>query len=316
MADIKTWKIDKPFLALKGALLEGPAYDETSDLLRWVDIIKRQVSFLKFSEGSLRSLHTLTLQNDDTIGVLWKIQGEKTRLFAGAKYGLASFSTDTGELEYFYRYFGTKEMGFRFRSNDGAIDAHGRIFQGILVDEQIDTPCADGKLICMDLDGSVRTVIDNVTCPNGLGWNCTNTIMYWAESASGNLYAFDYDLETGMPSNQRVFFHLEPGTGEEHNTNVPDGLAVDVEDHIWLAVWGSAEVLRISPGGEVVGRIEVPTRFVTCPAFVGTELVITTAEERDKERYPESAEQGGNLFRCEVGVRGLERFACRAVWRK
>ncbi|KAF7191139.1 putative sugar lactone lactonase YvrE [Pseudocercospora fuligena] len=306
--------MQEPFLALKGALLEGPAYNEASDELRWVDIIKRQVSFLKVSEGP-QSLRTFTLEND-TIGALWNIQDEKDLLLAGAKYGLATFNSVTGELEYFHKYYETKEVGHRFRSNDGAIDARGRIFQGLLIDDQISTPSSDGKLICMDLDGSIRTIVDKVTCPNGLGWNSTNTIMYWAESASGNLYAFDYDLETGTSSNQRVFFHLEPGTGEEHNTNVPDGLAVDVEDCVWLAVWGSGQVLRISPEGKVVGRIEVPTRFVTCPAFVGTELFITTAEERAKERYPESAEQGGNLFRCEVGVSGLERFACRVVWQQ
>ncbi|EME83618.1 Ca2+-binding protein Regucalcin [Pseudocercospora fijiensis CIRAD86] len=314
MPDIKTWKIDQPFLALKGALLEGPAYDEASDQLRWVDIIKCQVSFLKVSEGA-QSLRTFTLENE-TLGTLWNIQGEKDLLFAGAKYGLATFNTVTGRLDYFHKYYESKETGHRFRSNDGAIDARGRIFQGVLVDDQVDRPCPDGKLTCMDLDGTLRTVVDKVTCPNGLGWNSTNTIMYWAESASGNLYAFDYDLETGTASNQRVFFHLEPGSREEHNTNVPDGLAIDVEDHIWLAVWGSSQVLRISPEGEVVGRIEVPTRFVTCPAFVGTDLYITTAAERDSERHPESAKEGGNLFRCEVGVRGLERFACRAVWRK
>lgn len=193
----------------------------------------------------------------------------------------------------------------RFRANDGAIDAKGRIFQGILIDDKVERPGPEGMLVCLDIDGKIRRVVEGVTCPNGLGWNTANTTMYWAESFSGNVYAFDYDLKTGMATGQRVFFHLQPGP--EENTNVPDGLVVDEQDHIWLAVWGSSQVLRVSPQGCVVGKIELPTRFVTCPTFAGTDLFITTASERDPEKYPQSARCGGHLFKCSVGIRGLPK---------
>lgn len=180
------------------------------------------------------------------------------------------------------------------------------------MDDSIENPGPDGMLASLDPGGgALRGIAENVTCPNGLGWNAASTKMFWAESASGSVYVYDYDLDTGIASNQRVFFHLEPGS--EHSTNVPDGLTVDEEDHIWLAVWGGSEVLRISPQGVLVGAIELPTRFVTCATFAGTDLYITTATESNPAVYPQSARHGGNVFKCPVGVRGLPRHASRPI---
>lgn len=197
----------------------------------------------------------------------------------------------------------------RFRANDGSVDAQGRILQGVMIDDRIEQPTKEGMLLSLDLDGRLRRLVEGVVCPNGLGWNKANTIMYWAESGSGNVYAFDYNIDTGVPTGQRVFFHLHG----ENNTNVPDGLVVDEEDHIWLAVWGGSRVLRISPRGVVVAKIELPTRFITCPVFAGSDLFITTAAERDPDIYPSSAQFGGHLYRCSVGVRGIPKFESRPI---
>lgn len=78
--------------------------------------------------------------------------------------------------------------------------------------------------------------------------------MYWTDSPTGNIYAFDYDAATGNISNQRVFWHTDVGG--------PDGHAMDVEGNLWVAVWGGWKVVRVSPEGKVTAEIEVPTR---CP---------------------------------------------------
>jgi sugar lactone lactonase YvrE len=143
-------------------------------------------------------------------------------------------------------------------------------------------------------------MIEDITIPNGINWSRDSKTLYFADSPTRNLYAFDYDIETGTISNRRVFYQVDEGEGE------PDGHAVDEEGHIWQAIYGAGKVVRISPEGKVVAEILLPTRCPTCPCFVGEELYITTAKEEQPEKYPESVELSGSLFKCHVGVKGVQ----------
>jgi sugar lactone lactonase YvrE len=87
----------------------------------------------------------------------------------------------------------------------------------------------------------------------------------------------------------------------------PDGHIMDVDGHIWHACFNGGKVIRISPEGKIVGEVSLPTRCPTCVAFVGTEIYITSAQEPEPEKYPESANFGGNVFRVEVGVQGMPK---------
>jgi sugar lactone lactonase YvrE len=144
--------------------------------------------------------------------------------------------------------------------------------------------------------------LSNITIPNGTSWTKTDTTMYFADSPSGTISQFDYDPATGTLSNRRPFFTIPKETyGEDA---VPDGHCLDEEGYMWTAVHGGGVVLKISPQGELVGEIKVPTSQPTCPCFVGEELVITssggTMEEAD--------DHAGSVFKIDVGVRGLKRF--------
>lgn len=172
------------------------------------------------------------------------------------------------------------------RANDGAVDSRGRFWIGTMTDQTVVTTgfkpngayelaivqdqanarlqekeATDGRknfflgtLFRYDLDGSLHTIIENVTIPNGISWSLDDKIMYWTDSETKSIYAFDFDPESGAVSNQRVFFKTKEG--------VPDGHAQDVHGNLWVAVWGSWKVLRISPEGVVTGVVNVPTR---CP---------------------------------------------------
>jgi sugar lactone lactonase YvrE len=91
-----------------------------------------------------------------------------------------------------------------------------------------------------------------------------------------------------------------------------DGHVRDEEDCIWHACYHGSKVLRISPQGQVIGEISLPTRNITCPVFAGTVLFITSAEENEPEKYPESAKNGGNVFRVDVGVKGRPKFIAKS----
>lgn len=138
--------------------------------------------------------------------------------------------------------------------------------------------------------------------PNSVGWSPDNTTMYFTHSTERKVYAWDYAPADGALSRKRVFY-THDGPGE------PDGFRVDEAGNLWHAVYGEGRVLKISPEGALVGEILLPTKAITCVQFVGTELFITTAslgEEEDTTQ--EQRENGGALFRVDVGVKGLDFF--------
>ena len=145
-------------------------------------------------------------------------------------------------------------------------------------------------------------MLDGFTIPNGGAWSPDDKLFYWADSATGNIFVFDFDGDAGTIANKRVFFHVD------QEDCVPDGFCVDEEGHIWVAVHGMGKVLRVTPQGCVVAEISLPTRCVTCPCFVGEDLYITSMFEVAPEKYPDSVKYEGNLFRCHVGVRGMKPY--------
>ena len=87
----------------------------------------------------------------------------------------------------------------------------------------------------------------------------------------------------------------------------PDGFRMDEDGYIWQAIYGEGRVLRVSPEGKVVGEVKYPTKYVTCPVFVGTELWVTTADNED-ENDGEGKTFGGGVFKVDVGIGGLKDF--------
>lgn len=127
--------------------------------------------------------------------------------------------------------------------------------------------------------------------------------MYVTDSPTGKIEQYPYDPTTGK---------LSLGEGKPFFTcpyegGVPDGHCQDAEGHFWVACFGTGKVVRVSPKGEVVAEVEVPTRCVTCPEICGTELFITTAEEEEPEKYPWSKKYQGALFKVDIGVTGSLR---------
>lgn len=184
------------------------------------------------------------------------------------------------------------------RMNDGKTDAQGRFWIGTAnADERPD--CALWRF-----DGSSPTaVLDGIMMSNGLGWSPDGRRMYYDDSSVGSLWRFDFDAATGALSGRLVIYDVPAPF-------VPDGLAVDAEGDIWLAVWGMGAVLHLSPEGEEKGRIDLPTPCPSCCAFGGKDmdtLFITTAVD---ESLP-ADDDAGALFAARPGVRGLPSN----VWR-
>ncbi|OJJ45857.1 hypothetical protein ASPZODRAFT_26466 [Penicilliopsis zonata CBS 506.65] len=290
----------KPFLYLQGNLLEGPLYDPATKLLRFIDIYEDKLYLVNGTEVKIVS-------TESTLGVTANIKGSKEYL-VGARHGVATM-TDEGKITYLKKYWdvyidGDKE--YRMRSNDGAVDSHGRFWVGTMNDiHRVDNGRynPEGILFRVDADLSIHRILDGATTPNGVGWNSADNIMYWTDSATLKVFAFNFDAATGTVSNKRIFWDSQQAGYAEYVT--PDGLVVDREDCVWVALWRGYKVVRINPHGQPVGEIVLPTSYVTCPVFQGTEMVITTA--RDPEVKDEGIARGGDVYKVDVGVEGLPK---------
>jgi sugar lactone lactonase YvrE len=186
------------------------------------------------------------------------------------------------------------------RMNDGACDSSGRFWAGTM---HVDEVPGAGSLYRLTSDGSVETMLDNVTVSNGIGWSPDDTVMYYADTPTLGIDAFDYDAASGTISNRRRIVTIEEGSGS------PDGLTVDEDGCIWIALWDGWAVRRYSPAGTLEGVVDVPAARVTKPAFGGEpldELYITTAAPDAPD--PEQPHAGG-IFVVHPGARGLPAHA-------
>ena len=286
-------------MKLDCGLGEAPFWDEAHNEFRFVDIEKQHFYTFDLNKGP-SSLKRTELR--DAVGTTADIEGSETEIITGAKYGYAKLNKQTGELEYVARFWDEKEgkeKEHRMRSNDGVVDNQGRYWVGAMNDPKVASITDEGVLFRLDPDLTLHRVIEKVTIPNGMSWNPAEDTMYFTDSPTKSIFAYDYDKATGNISNRRPFFTME------EDGLVPDGHCMDAEGYIWCAIYGGSRVIRISPEGKIVARINVPTRATTCPGFAGTQLFITTAKEQDPEKYPESKELAGSLFVVDVGVKGL-----------
>lgn len=191
----------------------------------------------------------------------------------------------------------------RLRLNDARCDPRGRLWAGTVRDDQAPGTAA---LYCLHDDGRIERKLKDVTISNGLDWALDGHTFYYADSGRGIVEAFEYDLETGALGNRRPFVRVDPADG------FPDGLCVDADDFVWIAVFGSWSVRRYSPDGRLDQVIDLPVRDVTSIGFGGAELdlmYLTSASERVSADDWPSQPQAGGIFCCRPGTRGRPQQA-------
>lgn len=249
-------------LDAKAALGEGPCWDERSQIVYWVNIEGRTVNLYNPSSGENREVPV-----GQRVGaVVPRSSGGAVVVLEDGFYGL---DPENGELSFIGNPEGRKP---NTRFNDGKCDAAGRFWAGTM---SLDGTPKQGALYCLETDGTIRTVLENISCSNGLGWSPDNRTMYYIDSPTRQVIAYDYDLDTGSISNARVAIEVtEEGA-------VPDGMTCDAEGMIWVALWGGYGVRRWNPHtGELLLKVDVAAEQSSSCAFAGpewTDLYITSA---------------------------------------
>ena len=281
----------EPVLTHAVRLGEGPVWDERTKVLWWIDWYGAGVfrSRLEddvtevFSVGD--AIAAVALSNSDSVWV-------------AMQHGFFELDPTTGNV----REIGSAESpGDLTRLNDGKCDASGRFWAGTMA---VDGHSPIGALFALETDGTVRRVLDGVINSNGMCWSGDNKTAYYVDSGTQRIDAFDYDLAEGSLSNRRAVKEFRPDEG------TPDGLTIDADGYLWVALWDGWQVRRYSPDGELDCVVPFPVARPTCCSFAGDDLcdlLITTA-------MPDSAEEraaqplAGRVFRARVDTPGLPTY--------
>jgi len=260
---------------------EGPVWDARTSTLRWVDIEAGQVHRFDPASGT-----DTFFEVGETVGTV-AVRAAGGLVCATAS-GLYTCLDDGGQRTRLHEVDTDPPGG---RCNDGKADPWGRFWAGTML---AGTDGA-GALYRLDPDHSLHTVLTGVGVSNGLGWSPDGTTMYYVDTLTGGVDAFDHDPSSGAVTARRRLIDVDRGW--------PDGLTVDAEGCLWVALWDGWGVRRYAPDGRLLTTVEVPAQRVTSCAFGGSTLYITTARigVRDFTDQPSA----GALFACEPGVAGL-----------
>jgi sugar lactone lactonase YvrE len=268
---------------------EGPVWLESSAELLWVDIEAGDLHWLDPVAREDRSLHVEgplgAAVPDRDGGVVLTLPGRVCRLRAGAD-----------ELEELVSIPAEPDI----RMNDAACDRQGRLFTGSMPDDE---SSPRGALYRVDADLRVELVLDGLTISNGIDWSPDDTRMYFVDSVTRRVDVLDYDSASGAATNRRPFH-----TFADDIPGMPDGLCVDREGSLWVAIWGGSRVLGISPEGHVHTQISLPTSQITSCAFGGpglSTLFVTSAAIALGAAVLAAEPHAGGLFAIDVGVAGF-----------
>ncbi len=277
-------------LEAQAELGEGPLWDDREEELLFVDIQGFAVHRFQPATGVHRSFDV-----GRSIGAV--VLREDGGLVLAARDAFFLASRDGGHMHRFGDFHVADE---RVRFNDGKVDPSGRFVVGTMHWEGLE---ACGSLYMLEGDGSVKKVVENVTISNGLAWSRDGTTMYYIDTPTHGIDAFDVDPESGVVSGRRRIVEIP-----EIPEGSPDGMAIDDEGMLWVAIWGGSRVDRVDPAtGEIIGVVRVPARQVTSVAFGGPaldRLFITTAWAGLDESVRAAEPHAGDVFTVEPGVTG------------
>lgn len=271
----------KPIVFDKYLLGESPYYDPRCDRLSWVDIIAGKL-YLKTGEK------TECIDFGEPIGAAIPLKDEDGYLVAG-KSALWKYSGGKKEE---VLALGSVYESYQ-RSNDAKADPYGRVFLGSCTGDDDHGPSGD---LYRFSDGKIVRVQEKTKIANGMAWNKARTKFFFSDSLEHGVLVYDYDEATGDISNRRKLFSVEDG--------VPDGMTIDSEDRLWLAVWDGSRIECHDPEtGELLAIVRVPALHTTSCCFFreNKNTLFITSSGNDL-----TGEFDGCLFECKVDAKGAD----------
>lgn len=269
---------------------EAPFWDGRTYTLTWVDILAGTVhSYRPASDGTLKT-HTIGQE----VGAA--VPRTAGGLVLAVRDGIVTLDPSSGILEAVAPIEADNPDN---RMNDAACDPMGRLWAGTCA---FDLTHANGALYRVEADGEYMTSLDHVTLSNGIAWSPHGRLMYYTDSLTQRVDVFDYDLESGSATHRRPFVEIPADAG------LPDGLTVDSEGGVWVALWDGGALRRYDAAGILDRTLELPVQKVTNCVFGGPDLetlYITTGAIGLTDADLRAQPHAGSVFSCRPGVAGL-----------
>jgi sugar lactone lactonase YvrE len=272
---------------------EGATWDATTQRLISVDIMRGRVHV--FDPGTSTAQ---TIEVGQPVGAA--VPRRNGGLLLAVRDGFATLDLRTRSLT-FIAHVDLDRPDLRM--NDGTCDAAGRFWAGTMA---LDERPGAGALYRLDPDGSVHSMVTGVGISNGIDWSLDGPVMYYVDSLTWRLDRFDFDPVAGSIANRQTLVAIDPAEG------CPDGLTVDAEGGIWLALWGGASLRRYLPDGTLDHVLPVPATYPTTCAFGGVDLgdlYITTATIKMSADERKQQPSAGCILRHRPGVKGRPAHA-------
>jgi sugar lactone lactonase YvrE len=266
---------------------EGPIWNSETEELIWVDVTGGKLFFYN-PKTNQQEIHSL----DKHVGAIALTNSAQYLL--AIRDGFATYDRASGNYAYLVKVLDREDTRF----NDGKIDPRGRFLAGTLKYQP-----SPGTASLFSLENNkFKTLLSNVGLSNGMCWNNSGDQLFYIDSLTQSIQAFEYDLDSGDIGEARVIINFDAAQG------TPDGMTIDAAGNLWVAMWAGGKVLNISQSGEIIGEIIVPVDQVTSVAFGGIDLstlYITTARYLMSEPQLQEQPLAGSLFKANVGVSGL-----------
>lgn len=236
---------------------EGPLWDEKTQALYTIDVRGKSIQQIDPETGDvLRQISLPTMVG--SIALM-----EDGTLMAALEDGIYRIDREE-KLRLLHAPAAIKGDMF----NDGKVGPDGAFYVGTMAAN------FGGAFYRLTADGCLQELFDHVGCSNGLAWSRDEKTMYYCDSSTQKLEAFDFDKESGNLTNRRTICEV-PGEAGEF-----DGMTIDRRDHLWVGVWDGSCLYEVDPEQGIVGKVELPVSRGTCCAFTGSDLmqlVITSA---------------------------------------
>ena len=267
---------------------ECPVWDEAAQELLWVDILQGLVHRYEPATG-----------NSSHLAVGQPIGAVAPRVSGGYVLALRDGFAIVEDADQTAHIVAPVELDApENRMNDGKCDRAGRFWAGTVSSE---ADSGAGALYRLDPDYTVTKILEGVTMSNGLAWSPGEDVMYFIDTATQRVDAFDFESVSGRIEHRRPVIEIPVEDGS------PDGMTSDVDGNLWIAVYGSSQVRCYAPDGRLEEVVELPVPGVTSCAFGGVDcrdLYITTAPLGVSEAEYRERPGTGGLYRVRPGVKG------------
>jgi sugar lactone lactonase YvrE len=270
-------------------LAEGPVWDEERARVLWVDINPGQVHIGSLHEDVVED--TVVLRFDQMVGAA--VCSADGRLLVAGQRDLYLVEPEARRRHLCALVPAEKNS----RLNDGACDPAGRFLVGSMA---LDARQGEECLYRLGSDGTPATLDSDLTLSNGLAWSPDGSVLYTVDTTPGIVWSRPYDVTTGATGARSQILHFGKAS--------PDGMCVDTDGNLWVAVWGAGEVRCFTPAGERVATVTVPAPLTTSVAFVGQArdtLLITTARDQLSSAQVDAFPLSGHHFIAHVNATGV-----------